>query len=62
MTKAVREQSKVIKGYDAVAEVRKVRDQLAEEMQGMTADEKIAFIEAKAAKVRQQLPSKEKNH
>ncbi len=62
MTKAVREQSKVIKGYDAVAEVRKVRDQLTEEMQGMTADEKIAFIEAKAAKVRQQLPSKEKNH
>jgi len=62
VTKAVREQSKVIKGYDAVAEVRKVRDQLAEEMQGMTADEKIAFIEAKAAKVRQQLPSKEKNH
>jgi len=58
VSKVAQKQSKVIEGYDAVAEVRKVRDQLAEEMQGMSADDKIAFIEAKAAKVRQQLPSK----
>ena len=44
MSKGAKSQSTVMKGYDAVAEVRKIRDQLAEEMQGMTADEKVAFI------------------
>ena len=55
MTKGANSQSTVIEGYDAVAEVRNIRDQLAKEMLGMTADEKIAFIEAEAAEFRQSL-------
>ena len=49
----------VIEGYDAVADVRRVRDQLAAEMKGMTPEEKVAFIEAEAASFRQKYPSHE---
>lgn len=56
MAKGLTHQSTIIEGYDAVAEVRKVRDQLAEEMKGMTPEEKVAFIEAEAARFRQEYP------
>lgn len=56
MTKGSTGQSVVIEGYDAVADVRRVRDQLAEEMKGMTPEEKVAFIEAEAAKFRHNYP------
>ena len=55
MTKGAKRRNTVIEGYDAVAEVRNIRNQLAEEMQGMTADEKVAFIEAEAAEFRRSL-------
>lgn len=56
MTKGSTGQSVVIEGYDAVADVRRVRDELAEEMKGMTPGEKVAFIEAEAAKFRHNYP------
>ncbi len=46
--------TKAAKTYDAVAEVRKVRDQLAEEMADMTPGEKIAFIRREAEEARQE--------
>ena len=52
MSKDAKSQSTVIEGYDAVAEVRKVRDRLAEEMEGMSSEEQIAFLQAKAEKFR----------
>ena len=56
MAKGVAGQNTVIEGYDAVADVRRVRDELAEEMKGMTPGEKVAFIEAEAAKFRHNYP------
>lgn len=56
MAKGVTSQNTVIEGYDAVADVRRVRDELAEEMKGMTPGEKVAFIEAEAAKFRHNYP------
>jgi hypothetical protein len=56
VTKGSTGQSVVIEGYDAVADVRRVRDELAEEMKGMTPGEKVAFIEAEAAKFRHNYP------
>lgn len=56
MTKGSTGQSVVIEGYDAVADVRRVRDELAEEMKGMTPGEKVAFIESEAAKFRHNYP------
>lgn len=44
----------ILKSYDAVAEVRKVRDRLAEEMQGMSPDEQIAFLRKRAAQARRE--------
>lgn len=52
--------TKPAKRYDMVAEVRKVRDQLAEEMKGMTPEEKLAFIETEAEKFRREQGYKEK--
>lgn len=49
-----KEQSTVIEGYDAVAETRKVRDQLAEEMKDLTPEEQIAFIRKRAARFRRE--------
>jgi hypothetical protein len=46
--------TRAAKTYDAVAEVRKVRDGLALEMAGMTPEEKIAFIRREAEKARQE--------
>jgi hypothetical protein len=46
--------TKATKTYDAVAEVRKVRDGLALEMAGMTPEEKIAFIRKEAEEARQE--------
>jgi len=43
-----------VKSYDAVAEVRKVRDRLAEEMADMTPEEKIVFIRREAEEARQE--------
>ena len=54
MSKSAKSQSTVIEGYDAVAEVRKVRDRLAEEMEGMSSEEQIAFLQAKAEKFRRE--------
>ena len=54
MSKGTKSQSTVIEGYDAVAEVRKVRDRLAEEMEGMSSEEQIAFLQAKAEKFRRE--------
>lgn len=59
MTKGSTGQSTVIEGYDAVADVRRVRDELAAEMRGMTPEEKVAFIEAEAARFRQKYPLQE---
>jgi len=56
VAKGVTGQNTVIEGYDAVADVRRVRDELAEEMKGMTPREKVAFIEAEAAKFRHNYP------
>jgi hypothetical protein len=56
VTKGSAGQSVVIEGYDAVADVRRVRDELAEEMKGMTPGEKVAFIEAEAAEFRHNYP------
>ena len=52
MVKVARNQSGVIEGYDAVAEVRKVRDRLAEEMQDMSPEEQVAYLRDRAEKFR----------
>jgi hypothetical protein len=44
--------AKAAKTYDAVAEVRKVRDQLGEEMAGMTFEEQGAYLQKKLAEAR----------
>ena len=54
MNKGSKSQSTVIEGYDAVAEVRKVRDRLAKEMEGMSSEEQIAFLQTKAEKFRRE--------
>ncbi|MBS3966109.1 MAG: hypothetical protein KGZ60_02475 [Truepera sp.] len=46
--------TKAAKTYDAVAEVRQVRDRLALEMASMTPEEKIAFIRREAEEARQE--------
>lgn len=54
MTKAAKEQNTVIEGYSAVADTRRIRDQPAREMKGMTPEEKVAYIEAQAAAFRRE--------
>ena len=49
--------AEVVKSYDAVAETRRIRDQLAREMKGMTPEEKVAYIEAQAAAFRHEQAS-----
>jgi hypothetical protein len=44
--------TKAAKTYDAVAEVRKVRDQLGEEMAGMTFEEQGAYLQKKLEEAR----------
>ncbi len=44
--------TKTAKMYDAVAEVRKVRDRLAEEMQGMSAEEQVRYLQHKLEEAR----------
>jgi uncharacterized ferredoxin-like protein len=51
-----------VKTYDAVAEVRKVRDRLAEEMAGMTPEEKIAFIRREAEEARRERAERRRRH
>lgn len=46
--------TKTAKSYDAVAEVRRVRDRLAEEMQGMTPEEQVAFLKKRAEQARRE--------
>lgn len=49
------------KTYDAVAEVRKVRDRLAEQMADMTPEEKIAFLKSEAERARQERAARRKS-
>jgi len=51
--------TKPVNTYDTVAEVRKIRDQLAEEMKHMTPEEKVAFIAEEAAKFRREQGAKD---
>ena len=46
--------TRTAKSYDAVAEVRKVRDRLAEEMQDMTPDEQVIFLKKRAERARRE--------
>lgn len=52
--------TKPAKRYDAVAEVRIVRDQLAEEMKDLTPEEQVAYIRERAAKFRREQGYKDK--
>jgi uncharacterized ferredoxin-like protein len=52
VAEVTRNKSMVIEGYDAVAEVRKVRDRLAEEMEGMTPEKQLAFLRERAEQAR----------
>ena len=60
MSKAAHEQSTVIEGYNAVAEVRKTRDQLAEAMKDMSPEEQVAYIRERASRFRQKHLQKQK--
>ena len=51
MSKSAKSQSTVIEGYDAVAEVRKVRDRLAEEMEGMSSEEQNCLLTGQGREV-----------
>lgn len=51
--------TKPVETYDAVAEVRKVRYRLTQEMEGMTPEEKVAFLEAEAEKFRREQGAKD---
>lgn len=44
---------KKTKIYDAVADVRRIRDHLAEEMASMTPDTQLVFLRERARKVKQ---------
>ncbi len=55
-----KEQSPVIEGYHAVEEVRKVRDKLAAQMEGMSPEEQLEFLRRRAGQARQQRVERQK--
>ncbi len=60
MSKAAEEPSTVIEGYNAVAEVRKTRDQLVEAMKDLSPEEQVAYIRERAARFRKKYLQEQK--
>lgn len=52
MAKVAKEQGEIIEGFHAVAETRKIRDRLAEELKDMTPEEQVAYLREKAERFR----------
>lgn len=54
MTEAAKEQNTVIESYSAVADVRRIRDGLAQAMKDMAPEEQVAYIQDQAATFRRE--------